>query len=93
MTPITSFSNPQDVANRGEQIYKEKFQAVYEKEHGGQYVVIDIATTNAYVAPFPEDALRLAKTDAPDGQFHLIRIGAPAAFKVSHIYAGSHRSV
>ncbi len=93
MNPITDLSNPKNVANQGEQIYKERFQAIYEKEYSGQYVVIDIDTQKSYVAAFPEEAVKKAKTDAPGGQFHLIRIGAPAAFKVSHMYAGRHRSV
>jgi hypothetical protein len=87
------YTNPQSIADTGEQIYKEMYQAVYEKQYSGQYVVIDINTKKSYVAVFPEEAVSKAKIDAPAGQLHLIKIGAPAAFKVSHSYAGRYRSL
>ena len=83
--------DPEAVATAGEQIYKEHYQALYEKQHTGEYVVIDVTTNKAYVATFPEDAMHAAKKDFPEGIFYLIKIGSPAAFKVSHSYASRHR--
>jgi hypothetical protein len=75
-------SGAEIVADKGEQIYREQFQATYEKEYGGQYVAIDILTKRAYVAASPEDALHLATAEAPDGLFHLMRIEAPSSIHV-----------
>ncbi len=82
MIARTNYSSAQAVVDRGEHIYKERFQATCEKEHGGQYIVIDILTKQAYVAPFPEEAIDRAKAAAPEGLFHLIRIEASAAPKL-----------
>ena len=70
------------VADKGEQIYKEQFQATYENAYSGQYVVIDILTKRAYVAASPEEAIHLANAEAPDGLFHLMRIEAPSSLQV-----------
>lgn len=78
MIARTNYSSAQTVADRGQHIYKERFQATYEKEYCGQYIVIDILTKQSYVAPLPEEAIQKAKTAAPDGLFYLIRIETPA---------------
>ena len=78
-------SNPKQIAERGEQIYQEKYKSAYEAEHPGKYVAIDILSTKAYVANTPIEALELARKDSPKGLFHLIRVGSPGAFKVSHM--------
>jgi hypothetical protein len=82
MIARTNYSSAQTVADRGEHIYKDRFQSTYEKEYGGQYVVIDILTKQAYVAPSPEEATDRAKAAAPGGLFHVIRIEASAALKL-----------
>ena len=70
------------VADKGEQIYKEQFQATYENAYSGQYVVIDILTKKAYVATSSEDAVHLANAEAPNGLFHLMRIEIPRRLQV-----------
>ena len=75
MIARTHCSSDQIVAERGEQIYKERFQAAHEKEYIGQYIAIDIMTKKAYVAPSSEDAVNAAHTESPDGLFHVMRIG------------------
>jgi len=81
MIARTHYSSDQIVADKGEQIYKEQFQAAFENKYSGQYVAIDILTKRAYVAASPEEALKSARIDAPDGLFHFMRIEAPAPFK------------
>ncbi len=76
--------DPQEVAEKGEAIYAAKFQKSYEAEKTGQFVAIDVLTERAYVAPQPEEALDLARSSAPDGVFHLIKIGSEGAFRVSY---------
>jgi hypothetical protein len=81
MIARTNYSSAQTVADRGEHIYKERFQATCEKEYRGQYIVIDILTKQAYVAPSPEEAIDRTKAAAPDGLFHVMRVEASAALK------------
>jgi hypothetical protein len=78
------FTNPRDVVVEGVRIYNNKYKADLEKNRPGQFVVIDVTTENAYVANFSEEALDKAKKAAPQGVFHLIKIGASGAFKVSY---------
>jgi hypothetical protein len=82
MIARTDYSSAQTVADRGERIYKEQFRDMCEKEYSGQYVVIDILAKRAYVGVFPEEAINKATAEAPNGLFHLMKIGPPAAFKL-----------
>ena len=75
--------SPEKIADEGQRLYDERHREGLEVEHRGQFVAIDVTTGNAYVARFPEQAIEEARTQAPNGVFHLIRIGAPGAFKVS----------
>jgi hypothetical protein len=92
-TMTKNYTNPQAIAGQGEQIYKEMYQALYEKLYPHQYVVIDVTTKKSYLGAFSEEAVNKAKSDSPEGIFHLIKVGSPAAFKVSHFYAGRNRSI
>ncbi len=83
MVNLKTFDTPDKIAAEGERIYDEKYRAKYEAEVLGHYIVIDVLTGIGYVEQFPEQALEAARNAAPTGIFHLIRIGAPGAFKVS----------
>ena len=88
---IKSLTNPQEIADAGERIYKERYKADYEANYPGQFTAINLSTGKASVAPFPEQAIELAKKDSPEGLFHLIKIGAPGAFRISRAsHAGSN---
>lgn len=82
---IKSLTSIQKIAEAGEKIYAEKYKEKFEREHPQQYAVIDILTGNAYVGEFAEDAMQKATKSAPNGVFHLIRIGSAGAFKVSRV--------
>ena len=75
-------SSPQRIAERAVEIYNGLDDAIKEA-HAGQFMVVDVKSGQHYIAEFSEDAFRLARAEAPHGIFHLIRIGAPSAFKVS----------
>jgi hypothetical protein len=75
--------SPAKIAEAGERLYAERHKAQLEKDHHGEFVAIDVLTGDAYVGQFPENAIEAAREAAPNGVFHLIRIGAPGAFKVS----------
>lgn len=77
-------NTPDKIAEAGEQIYADRYKQELEAGHSGEFVAIDVLTGAAYTARFPEEALANARSAAPNGIFHLIRIGAPGAFKVSY---------
>ena len=78
------FNNPKLIAEHGERIYSEKFREKFEKDYLGKFVAIDVTTDNAYLGDTPEEAYGDARKQSPKGVFHLIRVGAPGAFKVSY---------
>ncbi len=79
------FSNPKAMAERGEQIYQDKYKSAFESEHLGKFVAIDVNTEQAYIGESPEDAVELARKGSPNGLFHLIKVGALGAFFRRHI--------
>ena len=86
---LRALNTPDKIAEAGRRLYAERHQIRLEKDHSGHFVAIDVLSGEAYVAEFPEQALEQAREKAPSGIFHLIRIGAPGAFKVSY---SSHRN-
>jgi hypothetical protein len=80
---MTVLDSPDKIAEAGEAIYDQKYRADLEQSNFGHFVAIDVTTGEKYVAQFPEVALQAAQKAAPNGIFHLIRIGAKGAFKVS----------
>ena len=87
---MTTLNSPPEIAEAAEEIYRTCFKDEYERTHTGKFVVIDIVEKQAYVAEFAEIALQEAREKAPYGVFHLIRIGAPSAFKAS--YGSTHEN-
>ena len=79
-----NLSNPKAVAEIGEELYRGKYKAEFEKKYPGWFVLIDVKTGEAYPAEHAEQAIELARKSAPNGVFHLIRVGEPGAFRVSY---------
>lgn len=79
---------PEKIAQAGERFYAERHKAKLEASHNGQFVAINVLTGDAYVGQFSEMALEAARKAAPNGVFHLIRIGSPGAFRVSYSTPG-----
>ena len=79
---LSARSSPQRIAERAAEIYSELEETVKET-YAGQFMVVDVKSGQHYIAEFSEDAFRKAREDVPHGILHLIRIGAPSAFKVS----------
>ncbi len=75
--------SPEKIAEVGESIYAERYQTQLESDERGHFIAVDVTSGEGYVADYPEQALQKARTASPNGIFHLIRIGAPGAFRVS----------
>ncbi len=79
-----SLSNPEVIAQRGEELYEEKYRGKYEPEHLDEFLAIDVTTGQAYLAQTSEEVLEKARSESPRGLFHLIQIGQSGAFRVSY---------
>jgi hypothetical protein len=74
--------NPKQLAEKGEAIYKAKYQTEYEQVYPGKYVAIDVTTEKAYVADTPERAIENLQSENAKAFFHLIRVGSLGVVKV-----------
>jgi hypothetical protein len=77
-------NNPKAIADAGERIYQEKFQAAYEAAHLGEYAAINVGKETAFVGKTPELAFQLARQDDLQGIFHLVRVGYAGAFQMGY---------
>lgn len=80
-TQDTPTPSTKDIAERGEAIYREKYQADFEKTNVGKFVAVNVNDGKATVAATAEDAIRIALERDPSGLFHLMRVGHHAAFE------------
>jgi hypothetical protein len=79
---------PKKVAERGEAIYCDKYQREFEANFRGQFVMIDVKTEEAYRGNTPEEAYENARRQSAKGPFHLIKVGAAGAYKLSNAING-----
>lgn len=77
------FSNPNAIAEAGEEIYSA-LRAELEATQHGKFVAINIESKKFYLGDSPEEALQTAKAAEPQGVFHLIRVGFAGAFRIGH---------
>ena len=76
--------SPAEVSAEAWRIYNDTYRKEYEAKYHEQFVAIDITTGDAYRAKWPEKALQKARESAPQGTFHLIRVGWSGAIRVSY---------
>jgi len=84
---------PHDINDRGNAIYKRKFKEIYEKEHLGKFLAIDVETEEGYLGDSPEQAIEAAQAQNINGFFHLVKIGSPGVFRVSFTRSRAHDGV
>jgi hypothetical protein len=70
--------DPKSVAQSGEEIYRDKYQKEYERDHFGKFVAVNVRNGNASLGDTPEQALNSARQTDPTGLFHLMRVGFAA---------------
>ena len=76
--------NSREIARVGRKVY-ERHRADLERRHPGKYVLIDIRTEKVFLAESPEAAFREAAAERIKGPFHLVRVGARAAFRARRL--------
>jgi len=80
-----TISRPETVVDLGERIYREQLKDLLEPKQTGRFVAIEVNSGKYFIADSPSDAMAKASSDMPQGLFHLMRIGATAAFTTSSI--------
>jgi hypothetical protein len=73
---LNALDSPEKIADAGERIYEERYKAELEPGRHGHFIAVDVTSGCGYIAEYPEQALQDAREAAPNGIFHLIRIGA-----------------
>ena len=84
-TMNSDFPNPKAIAAAGEKIY-ESLRTDLENSQHGKFVAINVRTRGHHLGDTAEAALENAKKAEPAGLFHLIRVGFPGAFQISHAF-------
>lgn len=87
---VSRTPSTRDIAERGEAIYQNKYQAEFETKYRGKFVAINVQNEEATVADTSEEAIRLALEKEPDGLFHLLRVGHKAAFEAGWYMSSVH---
>lgn len=61
-----SLSSPREIAKEAMRIYGG-LDAAIEKQHEGEFMVVDVKSGQHVIDKFPEEAFRLAREKAPHG--------------------------
>ena len=79
-------NDPRAISEKGEEIYNSRYRTDYEEKYPGQFVAINIADESATLGRTGTEALLTARSEHPNGLFHLIRVGHAGAFEVGLAY-------
>jgi len=85
--------SPEEIAARGEEIYRAQYQKDYESRYPGQFAAIDVDSGNAFVGRSPEQAVEKAEGSASGGFLHLIKIGSPTVYHLGYSRTDVFKSV
>jgi hypothetical protein len=81
-TSVLGCPDPQAIANIGRRIYANRYQTEFEARYPGQIVAIDISSERAFVASSVEEAVDRGHGANPTSLFHVIKVGAPAVYRM-----------
>lgn len=71
-----------EIARRGRGIYERDIRAEVEREHDGEFLVVDVATGEYAVGEDQDEVFDHAEARNPEGLFYLLRVGRPAAHRI-----------
>jgi hypothetical protein len=82
----SALPNPQDMADRAERIYEQRYRPEYEKQHQGRLVAIDVDTEQAFIGSTPAEAYVGGLRASLTACLFLVRVGYPTAFELKGTY-------
>lgn len=75
---------PEEVARAGQKVYDTSLKQLFEPESNGQFVAIEPTTGSYSIGATILDAIEKAELNSPNANFHVVRIGFPAAVSFHH---------
>jgi hypothetical protein len=75
-------TDPNDIAQRGWDLYEQRIRAEVEPEHEGRFLVVDVHSGRYVVADEELEAFDRARELMPDGTFYLVRVGRRTAHRI-----------
>ena len=82
MTTPTAKRSPEEVAERGQEIFERRVRPQLKPEDDGKYVAIDIASEEYEVDVSDIEAVMRLRQRMPGAEMWLMRAGYPAAYKL-----------
>ncbi|MYC96156.1 MAG: hypothetical protein F4X14_14430 [Caldilineaceae bacterium SB0661_bin_32] len=73
---------PEEVASKGDTIYRQRLQGIVEPEYNGSFMVIDIETGAYEIDTDDVQATKRLLTSYPDAVIYGLRIGFPTAYRI-----------
>jgi hypothetical protein len=73
---------PDEIAERGEEIYKRELRAKVEPDYRGQFLVIDIHSGAYEIDADDLTASKRLLARHPNAEIYGLRIGYPAAYRI-----------
>lgn len=71
-----------EIALRGREIYERGIRSEVERQHDGEFLVIDVVTGDYAVGDDEDEVFGRAEAKNPNGLFYLMRVGRRAAHRV-----------
>ncbi len=87
--PLLPNINPNELAEKGIEIYNQQLKSELEKTHQGDYVAIEVDSGKYFIDKTDIEALMKARRQFPHKVFYLVKIGSRA---VIHFSSG-HRPI
>ncbi len=81
-TSVTEPTAPDELVERGQQIYDEQLKDLLEPAENGRFVAIEPDSGKYFLGDKGIDALLRGRAAIADKLFYLVRIGYPAAYKI-----------
>lgn len=78
---------PEEVAAKGDTIYRQRLQRIVEPEYEGSYLVIDIETGAYEIDADDVLAARRLLASHPDAVIYGLRIGFSVAYRIGRPFA------
>lgn len=77
-----------ELARRGREIYERDIRHEVEKDHDGEFLVVDVETGDYAVDEDQDLAFERAEAKNPEGLFYLMRVGRRAAHRIGSAKIG-----
>lgn len=89
-SPPPSFDKKVDVEHRGQALYEEKIRSRVEATERGKFVVIDVNSGDYEIDSDDAAATVRLMTRSPGAVTYAVRVGHPAAYRMSPRFSFGH---